>query len=132
MTTQGINHLGLSVRELDQTAAFFVEALGWQETARDPAYPRCAITDGVSRLTLWQVADPDQTPPFDRRAQTGLHHLALTVDSEQQLNRLAEVIAAWPGVVVEFGPEPMGAGPRKHMMFAEPGGLRIELTWPGA
>ena len=53
--TQGINHLGLSVKNLDQTVAFFVECLGWEESGRDESYPRSAVGDGSIRLTLWQV-----------------------------------------------------------------------------
>lgn len=44
---------------------------------------------------------------------------------------LAATLANTVGVQIEFTPEPMGSGPRQHMMFAEPGGLRIELLWAG-
>lgn len=128
--TIGLNHLGLTVRDLDATTGFFTGALGWEETARDPGYPRSTITDGKLRLTLWQV-QTDAPVGFDRKSNVGLHHLALEVASEADLNRLAETVAAWPGVSVEFAPELMGTGPRKHMMLAEPGGLRIELLWAG-
>lgn len=30
--TQGINHLGLTVRDLDETANLFLEVLGWKES----------------------------------------------------------------------------------------------------
>ena len=53
--TKGLNHLGLAVINLDQTVAFFVENLGWQESGRDNSYPRSAVSDGEIRLTLWQV-----------------------------------------------------------------------------
>jgi lactoylglutathione lyase len=33
--TIGLNHLGLTVRDQDVTAAFFVDVLGWGITARD-------------------------------------------------------------------------------------------------
>ena len=68
---------------------------------------------------------------FNRRKNIGLHHLALGVDSEAELDALAEKVCAWPGVEVEFLPELVGSGPRKHMMFAEPGGIRLELIWSG-
>lgn len=128
--TLGLNHLGLTVRDLDQTTAFFVDALGWDVTARDDSYPRTTVTDGALRLTLWQVQTTNPAP-FDRKTALGLHHLALQVDSEAALNALARDVAAYPGIKVEFLPELMGTGPRKHMMFAEPGGLRIELLWSG-
>ncbi|WP_282046506.1 VOC family protein [Roseibium album] len=130
--TVGLNHLGLAVADLDQTTLFFEKVLGWTETVRDDAYPRNSITDGTLRLTLWQVDKSVSPRRFDRRLNTGLHHLALEVESEEELLRLADVVAAWPGVKVEFMPEFMGTGPRKHMMFAEPGGIRLELVWMGA
>ncbi len=128
--TKGLNHLGLTVRDLNQTTAFFEQALGWRVLARDDSYPRTTVTDGSLRLTLWQVQVNDPAP-FDRKAVLGLHHLALEVESEAVLQALAVKLVDWPGVVVEFAPELMGQGPRMHMMFAEPGGLRIELLWAG-
>lgn len=129
--TQGINHTGLTVRDLDQTTAFFVDVLGWEVTARDPDYPRSTVTDGQARLTLWQADRAGPMRGFDRRAQIGLHHIAFSVASEDELIDLARIAADYPGVVVEFPPEFMGTGPRKHTIFAEPGGLRIELVWAG-
>lgn len=130
--TTGLNHLGLSVRDLDETPRFFVGVLGWEEVARDESYPRNAVTDGALRLTLWQVDHTLDVAGFDRRANIGLHHLAIEVPDEDVLHATAARVRDWPGVEVEFMPEFMGKGPRKHMMFREPGGIRLELVWPGA
>jgi len=116
--TQGINHLGLAVRDLDATTSFFVDALGWTESGRDESYPRTAVSDGQVRLTLWQV---------DHSLGPADFHL----DSEQQLNEVAAIVQSHPGVEIEFLPELVGDGPRKHMMCAEPGGIRIEFIWGG-
>lgn len=129
--TSGLNHLGLTVRDLDRTTAFFSDVLGWEVTARDSSYPRTTVTDGALRLTLWQV-QVESPAPFDRKSALGLHHLALEVPDEETLTALARTLTDHPEVEVEFLPEPMGRGPRQHMMFAEPGGLRIELLWAGA
>ena len=129
--TRGINHLGLSVVDLDSSACFFTEVLGWTESGRDASYPRTAVSDGHVRLTLWQVDHRLTVEPFDRRKNVGLHHLALEVESEERLNLLAKSVADWPNVKIEFMPELLGNGPRKHMMFFEPGGNRIELIWQG-
>ncbi len=129
--TGGLNHLGLAVRDLDRTTAFFTGVLGWSEIARDDSYPRNSVTDGDLRLTLWQVDRSGTVNGFDRRANVGLHHLALTVPAEADLDRLAAAVRDWAGVEIEFMPELLGDGPRKHMMFAEPGGIRLELIWPG-
>ena len=131
MLTRGINHTGLSVRNLDDTVAFFTDVLGWTETGRDDSYPRSAVSDGHSRLTLWQVASDRTAVGFDRRHNIGLHHLAIEVPDEATLKTLADKVAAYPGVTVEFIPEPVDNGPRKHMMFTEPGGIRLELIWMG-
>jgi lactoylglutathione lyase len=130
--TRGINHLGLSVLDLESSTRFFTQALGWTETGRDNSYPRTIVTDGHARLTLWQVDLGLEVEPFSRRKNVGLHHLALEVDSEARLIELSHSLAVWPGVEVEFMPELLGKGPRKHMMIAEPGGIRIEFIWPGS
>jgi catechol 2,3-dioxygenase-like lactoylglutathione lyase family enzyme len=129
--TSGLNHLGLSVKNLSASTAFFVELLGWQSTGYDEGYPRIAVSDGNLRLTLWQVSNPDNVTPFARRGNLGLHHLALEVESEERLQKIYEATKDFSGVDIEFAPELLGAGPRKHMMCCEPGGLRIEFIWPG-
>ena len=129
--TQGINHLGLSVNNLDESVNFFVECLGWKESGRDNSYPRSSVSDGVCRLTLWQVDHDLQINSFHRRKNIGLHHLALTIESEEKLNDLSRKVKNYPKVKIEFMPELLGTGPRKHMMFYSPSGLRIELIWLG-
>mgnify|MGYP000265315116 CR=1 FL=1 len=127
--TTGLNHLGLAVQDLTQTTAFFTDVLGFDEIGRDNNYPRTTVTDGNVRLTLWQT-DPAAIA-FDRRSNIGLHHLALTIPSEAALLEIAAKLAKTPGVTIAFMPELVGDGPRKHMMLHEPGGIRIELVWPG-
>ena len=129
--SQGINHLGLSVKNLDQTRDFFTDCLGWEESGRDDSYPRCAVGDGKVRLTLWQVDHALDVQDFQFRRNVGLHHVAFEIATEAELLALADKVAAWPGVEIEFMPEPVGDGPRKHFIFFEPGGIRIEFIWPG-
>jgi lactoylglutathione lyase len=129
--TRGINHLGLSVLDLEKTTRFFTEALRWSEIGRDNSYPRTVVSDGHARLTLWQVDHKLAIEPFDRRKNVGLHHLALEVESDLRLSELARSMGSWPEVKIEFMPELVGKGPRKHMMLLEPGGIRVELIWPG-
>jgi lactoylglutathione lyase len=130
--TRGINHLGLSVLDLERSTRFFTEALGWTESGRENSYPRTAVSDGHVRVTLWQVNHQMAIEPFNRRKNVGLHHLALEVESEERLNALAQSLSVWPEVTIEFMPELVGKGPRKHMMLLEPGGIRIELIWAGS
>ncbi|MGI9316963.1 MAG: VOC family protein [bacterium] len=129
--TTGVNHLGLSVHSLQKAVDFFVRVLGWQESGRDDSYPRAAVSDGELRLTLWEVDHALKVQPFHRRKNVGLHHLALEVESEQKLDGLYKKLLSEPEVEIEFAPELVGSGPRKHMMCNEPGGIRIEFIWPG-
>ncbi|WP_438465912.1 VOC family protein [Marinomonas sp. PE14-40] len=129
--TSGLNHLGLSVSNLNASKAFFVEVLGWEESGYDASYPRTAVSDDRLRLTLWQVDKSLNGEPFNRKKNVGLHHLAIQVESEEKLNHLYSKISDRVDCNVEFAPELLSGGPRKHMMLAEPSGLRIELIWPG-
>ncbi|MGH1471930.1 MAG: VOC family protein [Cellvibrionaceae bacterium] len=130
--TRGINHLGLAVKNLEETKSFFVDGLGWKESGYDASYPRVAVSDGHVRLTLWQVDYSTLITEFNRKQNIGLHHLALEVESEAQLNAIYQKLNDLVDVTIEFSPESVGDGPRKHMMCLEPGGIRIEFIWPGA
>jgi catechol 2,3-dioxygenase-like lactoylglutathione lyase family enzyme len=129
--TKGINHLGLSVKDLKKSTSFFVDVLGWSESGYDGSYPRTAVSDGVARLTLWQTDQSLKITGFNRRTNVGLHHLALEVNSEEKLKEIHVLMKNQPEVNIEFPPEFIGSGPRKHMMCYEPGGIRIEFLWQG-
>ena len=127
--TSGVDHIGLTVRDLNVTRDFFVHGLGWTQVGERPSYPAAFVSDGRITLTLWQVTDPGNYVRFDRKSGVGLHHLALRVDSEEALQELFARISAWPGVEVEFAPENLGAGPKRHTMMYEPGGIRLEFDF---
>ncbi len=125
--TRGIDHVGLTMRNLQQTRDFFLECLGWTQVGENPAYPAVFVSDGHARVTLWEVKNEDGPVAFDRKSNVGLHYLALRVESKAALNEMAERVSAWPGARVEFAPELLGKGPKKHTMVYEPGGIRIEF-----
>ncbi len=129
--TRGINHIGLTVRDLDASVAFFVDALGWKRVGGFPDYPSVFVTDGALFVTLWRTTDPETAIAFDRKNNVGLHHLALTVPDIETLDELHAKLLEWPGVEVEFAPEPNGDGPTIHMIVREPSGNRIEFAVPG-
>ena len=126
--TLGIDHLGLTVRDLNQTVSFFTDCLGWKEVGGKPDYPSKFISDGTSVLTLWQVHNED-APTFDRRENVGLHHLALKIATEDDLNEVFNTVKNWPGIEIECSPEFSGNGPKVHFFVAEPGGLRLEFAY---
>lgn len=125
-TTGGIDHIGLSVSDLDASENFFVEALGFSISGRDPEYPAVFMSNEEMSLTLWQTSD--NTVEFDRKHNVGLHHLAIKITSFEALDALYEKVQKIPNVVIEFAPELAYGGPAKHMMIREPSGNRLELV----
>jgi catechol 2,3-dioxygenase-like lactoylglutathione lyase family enzyme len=127
--TAGIHHVGLAVRDLQQSSRFFCECLGWRVAGERPDYPAIFVSDGKILVTLWQVESPDTCVGFNRRQNIGLHHLALKVADRATFDALFARVSAWPGVTVEFAPEALGAGPVTHCMINEPSGIRIEFDY---
>ena len=125
--TRGAHHVGLTVPNLDTTRKFFTNILNFRLVGEIVDYPAAFVSDGSIMITLWQVADPASAKPFDFRAVVGLHHLALSIESDEQLEALHDRLAATPGVKIEFSPEALGDGPARHMICFIPGGIRIEF-----
>jgi catechol 2,3-dioxygenase-like lactoylglutathione lyase family enzyme len=127
--TLGIDHIGLAVRDLNLTRDFFINCLGWKQVGERPAYPAAFVSDGHVMLTLWEVQNQDRRVEFDRKTNVGLHHLALRVGSEAALNEIFAQVSQWPGVKIDFAPENLGEGPKRHTMIYEPGGIRLEFDF---
>jgi len=125
--TSGIDHVGLTVLDLETTKKFFCDCLGWTVVGGNPSYPATFVSDGYVMLTLWQVQNPNECVRFDRKTNLGLHHIALKVANMDDLQTLFDRVSGWPGVTVEFAPEPLGKGPKTHFMVREPGGIRMEF-----
>ena len=127
--TKGVHHVGLAVPDLEAAEQFFVGTLGWTVKGGVPSYPASFVSDGTTMVTLWQIADPNAAAPFDRRANVGLHHLALTVADHAALAAVYDGVRAHPGVTIEFEPEPMREGSlTHHFICAMPGGVRLEFA----
>ena len=131
--THGAHHVGLSVPDLDAATSFFCDALGFSIAGERPAYPARFVSDGTTLITLWQVADPATATPFDRRANIGLHHLALGVVDNAALETVHARVSGHPGVAIEFDPQPIRDGATtRHFICTMPGGVRIEFATPFA
>ena len=127
--TRGLNHIGLSVIDLDASVSFFRDILGWDVVGGYPDYPSKFVTDGNMFVTLWKTNSSESTIAFDRKNNVGLHHLAITVSSMEALDILYQRFVKADNVVIEFAPELNGKGPTKHMMIFEPSGNRLEFAF---
>jgi catechol 2,3-dioxygenase-like lactoylglutathione lyase family enzyme len=127
--TVGVDHVGLTVRDLAATRDFFVGCLGWRVVGENAAYPAVFVSDGHTRVTLWQVKEGAVPVAFDRHRNIGLHHLAFRIRDRETLEAVHRRLADWPGVVIEFAPEFSGQGPKVHCMIREPSGNRLEFAY---
>ena len=131
-TTRGAHHIGLTVPDLQTTQGFFTDTLGYTVLGEVPDYPAVFLSDGSIMITLWQAQDPANAVPFDRKNVVGLHHLALSVENDTELDRLHERLQNTDNVSIEFAPEPLKGVPARHMMCNIPGGIRVEFIAPAA
>lgn len=123
----GVDHLGLSVSNLEASEMFFVDHAGFHVSGRDDSYPSVFLNNGSVTITLWRVEDPQTAVKFNRKNNIGLHHVAFSVTSFEELDKLYEELKKDENVTVEFSPELLGSGPTKHMIVYEPSGNRIEF-----
>lgn len=126
----GLHHLGLTVRDAETSAAWYISVLGFRRagefTAPDGARRKVFLRhDGLAiRLGLTQH-EPGPGGPFDER-RTGLDHLAFAVASRAGLDawagRLAAAgVACSPVAVANSVP---GAA---VLVFRDPDSIQLEL-----
>jgi catechol 2,3-dioxygenase len=87
MQVKELGHLVLYVRNVDRSAAFYGDVLGWERAMPDGlGVPAAAFTSGRTHheLLLIEVGEGAASPPPGRR--TGLYHFGLKVgDSDDEL-----------------------------------------------
>ncbi len=130
--TQGVHHVGLTVPNLDTTRKFFIDILKYEQIGEVPDYPAVFLSDGNTMITLWQTEDPVNAISFDRKNVIGLHHVAMKVEDDGELDHLYKVLQKTNDVKIEFKPEPLLGGPTRHMMCYIPGGIRVEFIAPNS
>ncbi|MBH0005000.1 VOC family protein [Pseudoalteromonas sp. SWYJZ12] len=127
----GVDHLGLTVSNLNASKAFFIDVLGFKTLGSDPTYPAYFLSNNKITITLWRVKNDEKRVEFNRAENVGLHHLALSVESIKKLSELHTHLEMQNNITIEFAPENLGKGPTQHMMIREPSGNRIEFIARG-
>lgn len=119
-----LNHAVLFVRDLDRSVAFYQEAFGFEEIAREGgqmAFLRAAGGSNHHDLGLAQVGARAPHPP---RGSTGLYHLAWEVPSITDLAAAQQVLA---GLDALTGMSDHGA--TKSLYGVDPDGNEFEVMW---
>ncbi len=142
-----VEHLAITVPDLDQACSFFVRALGARELRRNAfgaddgtdmatsfgSHPatraRLAVLDlHGTRLEVFEFDAPDQRTEPARNVDVGGHHIGLRV---ADLDAAVEALTTVPGLQVLGPPSPMttttGAS-RRWVYVLTPWGLQLELA----
>lgn len=150
---RGVNHIGVTVPDMDQATSFFTDVLGCEKALSFGPFrddkgtfmqdalavdPRAAIDQTTvmrcgfgSNIELFKYQAPDQKTVTPRNSDIGAYHIAIYVDD---IKAAADDLKA-KGVKTLLGPFPVAEGPaagQSVMYFNAPWGLQMELiSFPG-
>jgi catechol-2,3-dioxygenase len=123
-----LNHAVLYVRDVERTAAFYTEVLGFEPIGGDAALKGAAFLRAPGStndhdIGLFEVGS-DAAGSQAGRGSVGLYHLAWEVDTLDELERFAGVLAGAGSLV--------GASDHsttKSLYAKDPDGLEFEVVW---
>ena len=128
----GIEHIDLTVNDLQKSAAFYdrvLGALGFRRLDEDDAGEH-DIRWGNAHLTIALRAAPGEHlgAVFDRY-RVGLHHLALKVRSREQVDRFHQLLRDEGLTVLDAPAEYPQYGKGYYaVFFADPDGIKLEVV----
>jgi catechol 2,3-dioxygenase-like lactoylglutathione lyase family enzyme len=127
----GLHHLGLTVRDIDQSERWYADVLGMTRVFVEDHPTGGGHTVVINRADTFLFLGLDYHPQadlerFDER-RTGLDHVAMSVDSRADLDAWAHRLDA---LGVEHGPihdkdQPVHA----TLVVSDPDGIPVELFW---
>lgn len=120
----GVNHVALTVTDLDVSERFYTEVLGFRR-ALDVGDGR-VIIHSTTGFTIALLRPPDATGGAFTELTTGLDHLGLAAASREELVEWEERLR---GAGVPFTPirdMPFG----HHLNFRDPDGIALEFYAP--
>jgi catechol-2,3-dioxygenase len=125
MPVQRLNHAVLYVRDVPSSVAFYSEVLGFRQVMGGPgaAFLQAEGSSNDHDLGLFQVG-PGAADSAAGTGSVGLYHLAWEVDTLDELERIAAVLAEHGALV--------GASDHattKALYAKDPDGLEFEVSW---
>ncbi|HEX8682814.1 MAG TPA: VOC family protein [Ardenticatenaceae bacterium] len=124
METPGLNHVILTISDVEQSRAFYGDLLGFEvaNVGDDPAWGFYFMAGGVAFFLM-----PSRQPtPGDRFSEfrVGLDHLAFTATSRESLDTFAEKLIA-AGVETQ-GVEQFEPTGNYYVAFRDPDNIQLE------
>lgn len=130
----GLHHLGITVRDINASEAWYTQVLGLDRVFVEPHPTGGGYAVVMTRPGTGLFLGLDYHPAADRemfRAQrTGLDHLALTLTSRHDLDDWITHLDA-SGVAHGEVVESTQPAPHALLVFHDPDGIPIELFWFG-
>jgi catechol 2,3-dioxygenase-like lactoylglutathione lyase family enzyme len=128
MTITGFRHVGLTVTDLERSAAWYADVLGFKELFRDAEGQRTAVIMGMpsTSLLLGLVHFADGANDAFTPLRTGLDHLCFAVTSREEVN-------AWATRLDEHGVVHSGVVEMKTspiVNFKDPDGIALAIAVP--
>jgi glyoxylase I family protein len=123
MTIPAVNHIILTVSDIEKSRAFYEGVLGFEVQEIPPEYGSMVYFP-IQGGTFWLLTH-DQTPPIDRFSEfrVGLDHVAFTAPNKAFLDELAEKLKA-AGAPTE-GVE-LFHGRWYYVAFRDPDNIQLE------
>ena len=137
MAQGGINHLALTVTNLDQSAVFYdkiLELAGYARVEVPPATQELmktrllAWTSANGAITMRPVKGENLRKPHDRN-EPGLNHLAFAAGSRAEVDRMHELLKEIGAHILDPPAEYPYFPGYYAVYFTDPDGLKLEFAF---
>ncbi|MCE7796612.1 VOC family protein [Sphingobium sufflavum] len=127
MTIQGLDHVNIRVRDVEATAAFFIDVLGMQRSPERASWILDASGHPAIHLGAADAPYPsDAWRPFEAQRGSGaVHHVALCCTG---FDRMVERLTM---LGVEHRTSIFLSMSLRQILVVEPGGILLELNFKG-
>jgi catechol-2,3-dioxygenase len=125
MPVQRLNHAVLYVRDVERSAAFYRDVLGFRTKMEMPGavFLQAEGSTNDHDLGLFQIG-AGAGPSTAGRSSVGLYHLAWEVDTLAELSRIRDALQL-AGALVGASDH----GTTKALYAQDPDGLEFEVSW---
>ena len=130
MVLGAINHVALTVSNLDKSLKFYQPILTFLGYKNTENYPGVAIWESettASAVNLWE-AKPELASYVHKLYAPGLDHLAFNADSRVQIDRFYQLLLQIDAKILNSPAEYDYAPGYYAVFFTDPDGLKLELA----